>query len=132
MCPRLLLAHTWSLGAIELARANVANRPTRRAVKQAHAIAVNADEAAAASDLNLGTSPFKSKGRLEAENAALAATRRHLKDDFRLAPHGSVDVKGSSMLTLAVISVTNTMPVSGARTTPVKNAAMPTTANPSG
>jgi hypothetical protein len=33
---------------LELARANVANRPTRRAVKQAHAIAVNADEAAAA------------------------------------------------------------------------------------
>ena len=29
--------------ALELARANVANRPTRRAVKQAHAIAVNAD-----------------------------------------------------------------------------------------
>ena len=34
--------------ALELARANVANRPTRRAVKQAHAIAMNADEAAAA------------------------------------------------------------------------------------
>ena len=33
--------------ALELARANVANRPTRRAIKQAHAIAVNADEAAA-------------------------------------------------------------------------------------
>jgi tetratricopeptide (TPR) repeat protein len=31
--------------ALELARVNVANRPTRRAVKQAHAIAVNADEA---------------------------------------------------------------------------------------
>jgi hypothetical protein len=36
--------------ALELARTNVANRPTRRAVKQAHAIAVNTDEAAAASD----------------------------------------------------------------------------------
>ena len=31
--------------ALELARTNVANRPTRRAVKQTHAIAVNADEA---------------------------------------------------------------------------------------
>ena len=30
--------------ALELARANVANRPTRRAVKQANAIAVMADE----------------------------------------------------------------------------------------
>ena len=30
--------------ALELARANVANRPTRRAVKQLHAIAVKADE----------------------------------------------------------------------------------------
>jgi hypothetical protein len=30
--------------ALELARANVANRPTRRAAKQAHAIAVNLDE----------------------------------------------------------------------------------------
>jgi hypothetical protein len=30
--------------ALELARVNVANRPTRRAVKQEHAIAVNADE----------------------------------------------------------------------------------------
>jgi hypothetical protein len=36
--------------ALELTRANVANRPTRRAVQQEHAIAVNADEAAAASD----------------------------------------------------------------------------------
>jgi hypothetical protein len=35
--------------ALELARANVANRPTRRAAMQAHAIAVNADDAAAAS-----------------------------------------------------------------------------------
>jgi tetratricopeptide (TPR) repeat protein len=33
--------------ALELARANVANRPTRRAVKQAHAIAVRAGDAAA-------------------------------------------------------------------------------------
>ena len=33
--------------ALELARANVANRPTRRAVKQANSIAVNAGEAAA-------------------------------------------------------------------------------------
>jgi hypothetical protein len=32
------------------ARANVANRPTRRAIKQAHAIAVIANETAAASD----------------------------------------------------------------------------------
>jgi len=32
--------------ALELARANVANRPTRRAIKQAHLIAENADEAA--------------------------------------------------------------------------------------
>ena len=31
--------------ALELARTNVANRPTHRAVKQTHAIAVNADEA---------------------------------------------------------------------------------------
>jgi tetratricopeptide (TPR) repeat protein len=36
--------------ALELARANVANRPTRRALKQAHAIAVNVEDAAAASD----------------------------------------------------------------------------------
>ena len=39
---------------------------------------------------------------------------------------------GSSIVTLAVISVVSTMPVIGARTTPVKKAAMPTTANPSG
>ena len=32
--------------ALELARANVANRPTHRAVKQAHAIEMNADKAA--------------------------------------------------------------------------------------
>jgi hypothetical protein len=38
---------------------------------------------------------------------------------------------GRSIVTLAVISVTSTMPVSGARTTPVKKAAMPTTAKPS-
>ena len=36
--------------ALELARANVANRPTRRAIEQAHAIATSADEAATASD----------------------------------------------------------------------------------
>jgi hypothetical protein len=36
---------------LELARAIVANRPTRRAVKQMQTIAVNAGEAAAASDL---------------------------------------------------------------------------------
>jgi tetratricopeptide (TPR) repeat protein len=35
--------------ALELARANAANRPTRRAVKQAHAIAVNVEEAVAES-----------------------------------------------------------------------------------
>ena len=39
---------------------------------------------------------------------------------------------GSSIDTLAVISVASTSPVIGARTTPVKNAIMPTTANPSG
>jgi hypothetical protein len=33
--------------ALELARANVANRPSRRAVNQAHAIAMKAHEAAA-------------------------------------------------------------------------------------
>jgi hypothetical protein len=38
--------------ALELARANVANRPARRAVEQAHTMAVNADEAAAASRLH--------------------------------------------------------------------------------
>jgi hypothetical protein len=37
--------------AIELARANVANRPTRRVVKQAQTIAMNADEVATASGL---------------------------------------------------------------------------------
>jgi tetratricopeptide (TPR) repeat protein len=36
--------------ALELARTNVANRPTRRALKQAHAIAVIADEPGVASD----------------------------------------------------------------------------------
>lgn len=36
--------------ALELARANVANRPTRRAVEQMDAIAVSADEAAAAGE----------------------------------------------------------------------------------
>src|SRR5262245_51685695 len=36
--------------ALELALANVANRPTRRAIKQVHAIASNVDEAATASD----------------------------------------------------------------------------------
>ena len=39
---------------------------------------------------------------------------------------------GSSIDTLPVISVASTMPVIGARTTPVKKAAMPTTANASG
>ena len=38
--------------ALEFARANVANRPTRRAVKQEHAIAANADEGAIMSDLH--------------------------------------------------------------------------------
>ena len=37
--------------ALELARANVANRPTRRAFEQAHAIAVAAGEADAAAKL---------------------------------------------------------------------------------
>src|SRR5262249_55844975 len=36
---------------------------------------------------------------------------------------------GNSIVTLAVISVTSTMPVTGARKAPVKKAAMPTTAN---
>ena len=35
--------------ALELARTNVVNRPTRRAIRQAHAIAANIDEAAAVS-----------------------------------------------------------------------------------
>ena len=39
---------------------------------------------------------------------------------------------GRSMGKLAVISITRTMPVTGARTTPVKNAAMPTTAKATG
>ena len=39
---------------------------------------------------------------------------------------------GSNMVTLAVISTTSVMPVSGARTTPAKKAAIPTTANPCG
>jgi hypothetical protein len=39
---------------------------------------------------------------------------------------------GKSIVTFAVISTTRTMPVSGARTTPMKKAAIPTTANPSG
>jgi hypothetical protein len=38
--------------ALELARTNVANRPTRRAVRQEHAIAGNADEGASTSDLH--------------------------------------------------------------------------------
>lgn len=38
--------------ALELARANVANRPTRRALEQAQAIALKADKAAAASNLH--------------------------------------------------------------------------------
>lgn len=38
--------------ALELAGANVANRPTRRAVKQAHAIAASADEVAASTALH--------------------------------------------------------------------------------
>jgi hypothetical protein len=37
--------------ALELARVNVANRPTHHAVKQAHAIAAAIDEAAVARDL---------------------------------------------------------------------------------
>jgi hypothetical protein len=36
---------------LKLARANIANRPTRHAIKQAHAIALKAHEAADASDL---------------------------------------------------------------------------------
>jgi len=43
-----------------------------------------------------------------------------------------VDRNFPGIVTLAVISVTSTMPVSGARTTPVKKAAIPTTAKPSG
>ena len=39
---------------------------------------------------------------------------------------------GRSMVKLPDISVTSTMPVIGARTTAVKKAAMPTTANASG
>ena len=39
--------------ALELARANVASRPTRRAINQAHSIAAQAVEAAAASDLHV-------------------------------------------------------------------------------
>jgi hypothetical protein len=39
---------------------------------------------------------------------------------------------GSSIEAFPVISVASTMPVIGARTTPAKNAAMPTIANPSG
>ena len=39
---------------------------------------------------------------------------------------------GSNSVTLEVISVARTIPVSGARTTPVKNAAIPTTAKPTG
>jgi hypothetical protein len=42
--------------ALELARANVANRPTRRAIKQADAIAMIADEAATASELHQASS----------------------------------------------------------------------------
>jgi hypothetical protein len=38
--------------ALELARANVANRPTRRALEQAQAIALKADKASAASNLH--------------------------------------------------------------------------------
>jgi len=38
--------------ALELARASVANRPTRCAVKQAQAIVVNVDRASAASDVH--------------------------------------------------------------------------------
>ena len=39
---------------------------------------------------------------------------------------------GRSKVRLAVISMTKMMPVSGARTTAVKNAAIPTTANATG
>ena len=39
---------------------------------------------------------------------------------------------GNRIVTLAVISVSSTIPVTGARTTPVKRAAIPTTAKPSG
>ena len=39
---------------------------------------------------------------------------------------------GNSIVRLPVISVIKTMPVTGARTTPVKKAAMPTTAKASG
>src|SRR5262249_40075278 len=39
---------------------------------------------------------------------------------------------GNSNVKLAVISMTRTMPVRGARTTPVKNAAMPATASARG
>ena len=46
--------------ALELARANVANRPTRRAVKQAHAIAVNAEKVAAAN----GPTPKRGSTRM--------------------------------------------------------------------
>jgi tetratricopeptide (TPR) repeat protein len=53
--------------ALELARTNVANRPTRRAVGQAHAIAVMADEAAAASGRHEASSPAIPVGRSIAE-----------------------------------------------------------------
>jgi len=43
--------------ALELARVNVANRPTRRALKQAHAIAMIADASAVRSDLHQVKTP---------------------------------------------------------------------------
>jgi hypothetical protein len=53
--------------ALELARVNVANRRTRRAVKQAHAIAANANTAAGASDL---------RGARNASTRMMIAARR--------------------------------------------------------
>ena len=49
-----------------------------------------------------------------------------------IAVKHAASMGSKSMVTLPVISVASTMPVSGARTTAVKNAVMPTTAKACG
>ena len=58
--------------ALELAQANVANRPTRRAGKQVQTLALNADEAAVATDRSVNRRVHQNRRRCQSR----AATRR--------------------------------------------------------
>lgn len=53
------------------------------------------------------------------------------REEVSIAPNPAANM-ASVMLEVAVISAISTIPVNGARTTPVKNAVIPTTANATG